>query len=347
MLFFARVLGIVAILAGTRRAVAFDSWFVDLIDDSITVLFPPVRVSAHLCRVDQDGAIELSRRMSRKGLVHDIHREFQGFELRTRHDGWDHRILYVVDLDCDYAIPLLRAANSSGQFSAPMRWLLLRDGTIAGNSMAHVDQTFRNMAVYPDSEVIVATKLRVEDNLAEITSVYRPSPYHGVITENRGNWTMDGGVRAANLHAASRRRRNLRQTPLKSCLVHRLSRDQHLGISTGERVVDRPHRDAATTRDRYRRHGNVSYSTAYRCNRLCTTLYPHQSEIHFPRAFAVDREQHFHAAVSTIRLDSDRRFSSAGTWLALLFLQMGISSGSIGEKRCILAAISSRRTNAQ
>ena len=110
-------------------------------------------------------------------------------------------------------------ANSSGQFSAPMRWLLLRDGTIAGNSMAHVDQTFRNMAVYPDSEVIVATKLRVEDNLAEITSVYRPSPYHGVITENRGNWTMDGGVRAANLHAASRRRRNLRQTPLKSCLV--------------------------------------------------------------------------------------------------------------------------------
>ncbi|XP_050580162.1 uncharacterized protein LOC126917392 isoform X2 [Bombus affinis] len=166
-----------------------------------------------------DGAIELSRRMSRKGLVHDIHREFQGFELRTRHDGWDHRILYVVDLDCDYAIPLLRAANSSGQFSAPMRWLLLRDGTIAGNSMARVDRTFRNMAVYPDSEVIVATKLRVEDNLAEITSVYRPSPYHGVITENRGNWTTDGGVRAANLHAASRRRRNLRQTPLKSCLV--------------------------------------------------------------------------------------------------------------------------------
>lgn len=49
--------------------------------------------------------------MSRKGLVHDIHREFQGFELRTRHDGWDHRILYVVDLDCDYAIPLLRAVR--------------------------------------------------------------------------------------------------------------------------------------------------------------------------------------------------------------------------------------------
>ncbi|XP_043594833.1 glutamate receptor ionotropic, delta-1-like isoform X2 [Bombus pyrosoma] len=153
MLSLGRVLGIVAILAGTRRAVAFDSWFVDLIDDSITVLFPPVRVSAHLCRVDQDGAIELSRRMSRKGLAHDIHREFEGFELRTHRDSWEHRILYVVDLDCDYAIPLLRAANSSGRFSAPMRWLLLRDGTIAGDSMARVEQTFRNMAVYPDSEM--------------------------------------------------------------------------------------------------------------------------------------------------------------------------------------------------
>lgn len=56
MLFLGRVLGIVAILAGTRRAVAFDWWFVDLIDDSINVLFPPVRVSAHLCRVDQGKA---------------------------------------------------------------------------------------------------------------------------------------------------------------------------------------------------------------------------------------------------------------------------------------------------
>lgn len=181
--------------------------------------------------------------MSRKGLAHDIHGESQGFELRTRHDGWEHRILYVVDLDCDYAIPLLRAvrskreaakcrarslttsrpsdsqANASGQFSAPIRWLLLRDGTIAGNSMARVDRTFSDMAVYPDSEVIVATKLRVDDSFAEITSVYRPSPYHEVITEDRGNWTVDGGVRAANLHAASRRRRNLRRTPLKSCLV--------------------------------------------------------------------------------------------------------------------------------
>ncbi|XP_024223520.1 uncharacterized protein LOC105680798 isoform X3 [Bombus impatiens] len=219
MLFLGRVLGIVAILAATRPAVAFDSWFVDLIHDSVTVLFPPVRVSAHLCRLDHDGAIELSRRMSRKGLAHDIHGESQGFELRTRHDGWEHRILYVVDLDCDYAIPLLRAANASGRFSAPIRWLLLRDGTIAGNSMARVDRTFSDMAVYPDSEVIVATKLRVDDSFAEITSVYRPSPYHEVITEDRGNWTVDGGVRAANLHAASRRRRNLRRTPLKSCLV--------------------------------------------------------------------------------------------------------------------------------
>lgn len=56
MLFLGRVLGIVAILAATRPAVAFDSWFVDLIHDSVTVLFPPVRVSAHLCRLDHGKA---------------------------------------------------------------------------------------------------------------------------------------------------------------------------------------------------------------------------------------------------------------------------------------------------
>lgn len=47
--------------------------------------------------------------MSRSGLVHEIRAEFEGLESRS--DLSDHRVLYVLDLDCDYAVPLLRAVR--------------------------------------------------------------------------------------------------------------------------------------------------------------------------------------------------------------------------------------------
>lgn len=112
-------------------------------------------------------------------------------------------------------------------FAAPIRWLLLRDRTIGGGNATDddetVERTFQDMAVYPDSEVTVATRsLEVEDGSMgawQITSVYRPSPFRELLTENRGTWTADRGVRPVDLRPTSRRRRDLRRTPLKSCLV--------------------------------------------------------------------------------------------------------------------------------
>ncbi|CAD1476149.1 unnamed protein product [Heterotrigona itama] len=211
-----RVLCLLAALANAL-VLAYDSSFVQLIDDAVTVLFPPVRLSAYLCHLDQDETIRLSRLMSRRGLAHEVHADLQGLEARTDRDLWDHRVLYVLDLDCDYAVPLLRAANASGMFAAPTRWLLLqRDRTIGERTL------LRDMAVYPDSEVTVATRwLEAEGGSIawQITSLYRPSPFRELLTENRGSWTADGGVRAIDLRPTSRRRRDLRQTPLKSCLV--------------------------------------------------------------------------------------------------------------------------------
>lgn len=113
-------------------------------------------------------------------------------------------------------------------FSAPTRWLLLRDRTIGENvgDETFVERTFRDMAVYPDSEVTVATaSLEIP---WQITSVYRPSPSRELLTENRGTWTADRGVRAIDLRPTSRRRRDLRRTTLKSCLVvHRRSRSEN------------------------------------------------------------------------------------------------------------------------
>ncbi|CAK9828789.1 Ionotropic receptor 75a [Anthophora retusa] len=202
-------------------AFAFDSSssLVRLIDDMVTVLLPPVMLSAHLCHLGEDDVVELSRRMSRKGLQHEIHQDLEEFATRT-HDTWEHKTLYVLDLDCDYAFSLLKSANGTGMFMAPIKWLLIQDrATVSGNSTRGIEETFKDMAVYPDSEVILARRVEAGNSFTEITSVYRPSPFRGVIVENRGNWTSDGGVRLVNFHAASRRRKDLLGTPLKSCLV--------------------------------------------------------------------------------------------------------------------------------
>ncbi|XP_076634541.1 ionotropic receptor 75a-like [Colletes latitarsis] len=159
--------------------------------------------------------------MSRSRLTHEIHRDFEGFVERT-HDMWDHQILYVVDLDCDYAVQLLRLGNDNDIFVAPIKWLLLQDrrtfdANTTGQSTYEIMEAFTDMNVFPDSDVILATRLR--DDFTEITSIYRPSPSRGVVLEDRGNWTTDHGLKMKNLYPASRRRRNLQGTHLKSCLV--------------------------------------------------------------------------------------------------------------------------------
>ncbi|XP_003691599.1 uncharacterized protein LOC100867997 [Apis florea] len=215
MLLVSRILRSFVAMAIIRGTLTFDS-LDRLLEDAIPVLFPPVRMSLHLCRLEQEDAIKLSKRMSSKRFIHEIRREFDGFAART-HDNWEHRDLYVLDLNCDYAIPLLRTANETGMFSAPMKWLLLRDRSSVVGDSRDERETLKDMAVYPDSEVIVARKRM--DGVVEISSVYRPSPFHEAIEEDRGNWTIEHGVRMPNLYPSSRRRRDLRRTPLKSCLV--------------------------------------------------------------------------------------------------------------------------------
>ncbi|KAM0733244.1 putative glutamate receptor [Formica fusca] len=108
-----------------------------------------------------------------------------------------------------------------------MRWLLLQDRRtlIDNDDNANITFTyddsileiFENLAVYPDSDVILAK--RFDGDFLQLTSVYRPSPQRGVIWENRGNWTVENGLRMKTFDVASARRRNLQQTALKSALV--------------------------------------------------------------------------------------------------------------------------------
>lgn len=104
-----RILRSFAAIAIVRGTLAFDS-LDRLLEDAIPILFPPVRMSLHLCRLEREDAIELSKKMSSKRFIHEIHRELDGFTARM-HDIWEHRDLYVLDLNCDYAIPLLRAVR--------------------------------------------------------------------------------------------------------------------------------------------------------------------------------------------------------------------------------------------
>ncbi|KZC14435.1 Glutamate receptor delta-1 subunit [Dufourea novaeangliae] len=168
--------------------------------------------------------------MSRSGVIHDIRRDSRvDFEGGLR-DSTDHRLLRILDLDCDHAISLLRTANETGMFTAPNKWLLFLDRRAFGQQTPanpatgpdrsiedEVSHIFRDANVLPDSEVFLARRLR--DNFTDIYSIYKPSPTGELIFEDRGNWTTDRGLQPNNRIPVSRRRRDLRGTHLRSCLV--------------------------------------------------------------------------------------------------------------------------------
>ncbi|XP_076375130.1 ionotropic receptor 75a-like [Megalopta genalis] len=193
---------------------ALDDAFARFVVDSIDRLFPPIRVSAHLCRLEREDALRLSREMSGTGLIHEIHLRSDD---RLR-DPEDHQLLRVLDLDCDYAIPMLLSANETEMFTAPNRWLLLRDRRSSSDrsDLESIAEIFRDMRILPDSEVFAAVS---RQNFTEIRSIYRRSLSGEVVLEDRGNWTTDRGLSAGQTIPTSRRRRNLRGTLLKSCIV--------------------------------------------------------------------------------------------------------------------------------
>jgi hypothetical protein len=109
-------------------------------------------------------------------------------------------------------------------FVAPTKWLLLQDRrtVIDDNNLTStyndtVLEIFEDLAVYPDSDVVIAR--RFDGDFLELLSVYRPSPQRGVVWENLGNWTINNGLRMRTFEVASARRRNLQQTVLKSSIV--------------------------------------------------------------------------------------------------------------------------------
>lgn len=109
-------------------------------------------------------------------------------------------------------------------FSAPRKWLILQDLT---NSTSKLSQNklinlFNDFNAYADSEVFIVQGYQNKiNNSIELSSLYRPSPYRNIVVEKRGIWNEQNGLRLDNHDPSSRRRRDLQQTPLKSCLVVR------------------------------------------------------------------------------------------------------------------------------
>ncbi|CAL1685009.1 unnamed protein product [Lasius platythorax] len=202
-----------------------DDVIVKFIVNATPVLFPPSRLTLQLC-IGYDDTIKLSRILSRNQLMHSIRNSYEKFNPRI-YNNLEHRNLYVLDLDCDYASDVLRQAHSKKMFVAPTKWLLLqnRRTLINNDDNANLTSTyddsileiFENLAVYPDSDVVLAK--RFDGDFLQLTSIYRPSPQRGVIWEDRGNWTVENGLRMKTFDVASARRRNLQQTALKSAVV--------------------------------------------------------------------------------------------------------------------------------
>ncbi|KYN40325.1 Glutamate receptor U1 [Trachymyrmex septentrionalis] len=158
--------------------------------------------------------------------MHNIYNFYEEFNPKI-YNNLEHQNLYILNLDCDYAIEVLRQAHSKRMFVAPTKWLLFQDRKTMTTNDDNVNSTFtyddsvleifEDLAIYPDSDVILAR--RFHGDFLELLSIYRPSPQKGVIWENRGNWTIENGLQMSTFDVASARRRNLQQTALKSCIA--------------------------------------------------------------------------------------------------------------------------------
>ncbi|XP_011700362.1 PREDICTED: glutamate receptor ionotropic, delta-1-like [Wasmannia auropunctata] len=221
------VLWILALSLGNDVIASFrvDDVIVRFIVNATPTLFPPSRVSLQLC-ISHDITTKLSRILSSNYLSHNIRNFYEEFDPKM-YNNLEHQNLYVLNLDCDYAVNILQQAHSKRMFIAPMKWLLFQDQktVIDNDNNANLTSTYDNsileifedLAIYPDSDVILAR--RFDGDFLELLSAYRPSPQRGVMWENRGNWTIENGLRMSTIDVASARRRNLQQTALKSCLV--------------------------------------------------------------------------------------------------------------------------------
>ncbi|XP_072744983.1 ionotropic receptor 75a-like [Anoplolepis gracilipes] len=201
-----------------------DDVILNFINDTMPILFSPSRISLHLC-ISSDDTIKLSRKLSSLHLMHGIHNVIPDFDQKI-YDDLEHQNLYVLDLDCNYATEMLRQVDMNRMFVAPMKWLFLQDRrTLIDNDDANITFTyddsileiFKDLAVYPDSDVVLAK--RFDDDFLQLISIYRPSSQRGVIWEDRGNWTVENKIRLRTFDVASARRRNLQQTTLKSVVV--------------------------------------------------------------------------------------------------------------------------------
>ncbi|XP_026823749.1 glutamate receptor U1 isoform X2 [Ooceraea biroi] len=219
------ILCILALLLSDNTIVCshrIDDIILKFIVNATPVLFPPSRISVHLC-IDYEDTIRLSKQMSNHHLTHGINNFIKDFDGRI-YNNLEHQNLYMLDLNCDYAIEVLRQAHSKRMFVAPTKWLLVQDRrmiidntNVTSTYNDSILEVFEDIAVYPDSDVILAR--RYDNDFLELISIYRPSPQKGVIWEERGNWTIQSGLRMRTFDVASARRRNLQQTALKSCIV--------------------------------------------------------------------------------------------------------------------------------
>ncbi|XP_066595748.1 ionotropic receptor 75a-like isoform X2 [Prorops nasuta] len=190
--------------------------FVTLITDVSTSLFPATRISCHLCNsISDDEILRLSWQFSNHRLIHTFRNNFDHLDPLI-YDNLEHKNLYILDMECEYSIYALQRANASELFSSPKKWLLL--GRENHWEDLVIKETFKDLGVYPDSDVLMARKMNDSEDF-DLISIYRPSSVREVIIEFRGNWSASGGVRLNDRRVASIRRMNLQKTPLKSCLV--------------------------------------------------------------------------------------------------------------------------------
>ncbi|XP_044003996.1 glutamate receptor ionotropic, kainate 2-like, partial [Aphidius gifuensis] len=186
--------------------------------------------------INNNKAVEVTKIFSQYSLIADIHTSFDNYNFDNVNLQIAHQHYYVIDFDCNDAVSIIKLlqnylklqANMKRMFVAPFKWLIINDQNMSITNDIEDDyyeknksslfSVFKNINIYPDSEVFIGQR-EIINNTFKLLSLYRPSFNHDLIIENRGSWNYRNGLVLTNHDSSSRRRRDLKKTPLKSCLV--------------------------------------------------------------------------------------------------------------------------------
>nr|ALR72541.1 ionotropic receptor IR2 [Colaphellus bowringi] len=123
--------------------------------------------------------------------------------------------IFIVNLQCENSTNILKKANSLKLFSFPFRWIIYHHEPI---NETIFEESFLSLDILVDSDVTLLEENK--NKSVSATKIYKRHRNHPLVIEKMGYWTKTAGLRDDREEKIMvRRRKNLQQIPLNTCIV--------------------------------------------------------------------------------------------------------------------------------